>query len=73
MKLARAALSSRRGRILLGLLAAWLAWQAWLVLHAPSKVAGGFLRISYGPQTTEAEVDAFLAEWSRIAGRQRAA
>ena len=42
MKLARAALSSRRGRILLGLLAAWLAWQAWLVLHAPSKVAGGF-------------------------------
>ncbi len=36
-------------------------------------IAGGFLRISFGPQTTEAEVDAFLAEWSRIAGRQRAA
>ena len=37
------------------------------------KVAGGFLRISFGPHTTEAEVDAFLAEWTRIAGRQRAA
>jgi cysteine desulfurase len=38
-----------------------------------AKIAGGFLRISFGPQTTESEVDAFLAEWSRIAGRQRAA
>ena len=36
-------------------------------------IAGGFLRISFGPHTTEAEVDAFLAEWSRIASRQRAA
>jgi cysteine desulfurase len=36
-------------------------------------VAGGFLRISFGPHTAEAEVDAFLAEWSRIASRQRAA
>ena len=37
------------------------------------EIAGGFLRISFGPHTTEADVDAFLAEWSRIAGRQRAA
>jgi len=36
-------------------------------------VAGGFLRISFGPSTTEADIDAFLAEWTRIAGRQRAA
>jgi cysteine desulfurase len=36
-------------------------------------IAGGFLRISFGPHTTEADVDAFLAEWGRIAGRQRAA
>jgi cysteine desulfurase len=36
-------------------------------------VAGGFLRISFGPRTSEADVDAFLAEWTRIAGRQRAA
>ncbi|HET9354358.1 MAG TPA: aminotransferase class V-fold PLP-dependent enzyme [Sphingomicrobium sp.] len=36
-------------------------------------IANGFLRISFGPHTTEAEVDAFLAEWTRIAGRARAA
>ncbi|MFL6766372.1 MAG: cysteine desulfurase family protein [Sphingomicrobium sp.] len=36
-------------------------------------VAGGFLRISFGPDTSEAEVDAFLAEWARIARRARAA
>jgi cysteine desulfurase len=34
------------------------------------EVAGGFLRISFGPHTNAAEVDVFLAEWSRIAGRQ---
>ncbi len=37
------------------------------------EVAGGFLRISFGPHSSEAEVDAFLAEWTRIARRQRAA
>jgi cysteine desulfurase len=37
------------------------------------EIAGGFLRISFGPSTTEAEVDAFLAEWQRIASRQKAA
>jgi len=36
-------------------------------------VASGFLRISFGPRTTEAEVDGFLAEWARIARRQKAA
>jgi cysteine desulfurase len=36
-------------------------------------IAGGFLRISFGPHTTAAEVDAFLGEWARIAGRARAA
>lgn len=36
-------------------------------------IAGGFLRISFGPKTTQSEVDAFLAEWQRIAGRQKAA
>jgi len=36
-------------------------------------VAGGFLRISFGPNTGEGEVDAFVAEWARIASRQRAA
>jgi cysteine desulfurase len=36
-------------------------------------IAGGFLRISFSPSTTETDVDAFLAEWNRIASRQRAA
>lgn len=36
-------------------------------------VASGFLRISFGPRTTEADVDAFLTEWARIASRARAA
>ena len=37
------------------------------------EIAGGFLRISFGPHTSEDDVDAFLAEWQRIAQRQRAA
>lgn len=37
------------------------------------EVAGGFLRISFGPRTSESDVDAFLAEWHRIASRSRAA
>jgi cysteine desulfurase len=37
------------------------------------ELAGGFLRISFGPHSSEAEIDAFLAEWSRIANRARAA
>ena len=36
-------------------------------------IANSFLRISFGPSTTEADVDAFLAEWQRIASRQQAA
>lgn len=38
-----------------------------------SDIAGGFLRISFGPHTTEGDIDAFLAEWARIASRQKAA
>jgi cysteine desulfurase len=36
-------------------------------------IANSFLRISFGPSTSEADVDAFLAEWQRIASRQQAA
>ncbi len=36
-------------------------------------IASSSLRISFGPSTTESDVDAFLAEWQRIASRQRAA
>jgi cysteine desulfurase len=42
-------------------------------MHVPGDIAGGFLRVSFGPHTSEADVDAFLAEWTRIASRQRAA
>jgi cysteine desulfurase len=38
-------------------------------------VAGGFLRISFGPDTSDTDVDRLLAEWRRISERaaQRAA
>lgn len=36
-------------------------------------IASSFLRISFGPATSEADIDAFLAEWRRIAERQRQA
>jgi cysteine desulfurase len=42
-------------------------------MDVASDIASGFLRISFGPDTSEAEVDAFLAEWARIASRARAA
>ena len=38
-------------------------------MAVPEEISGGFLRISFGPDTREAEVDAFLAEWRRIAER----
>lgn len=31
------------------------------------------IRVSFGPRTSEAEIDAFLAEWTKLAGRRRAA
>lgn len=38
-------------------------------MAVPEEISGAFLRISFGPDTREAEVDAFLAEWRRIAER----
>ena len=37
------------------------------------EIAGSMLRVSFGPDTSEADVDAFLAEFSRIAARRQAA
>jgi cysteine desulfurase len=37
------------------------------------EIANSFLRISFGPSTSESDVDAFLAEWQRIASRSQAA
>jgi len=42
-------------------------------MGADPEVANSFLRISFGPWTSGDDVDAFLAEWQRIASRQRAA
>jgi cysteine desulfurase len=44
-------------------------------MGVPQDIANGFLRVSFGPSTSEADVDRFLAEWRRIASRaaQRAA
>lgn len=41
-------------------------------MNVPPDIAGSFLRISFGPHTSEADVDRFLAEWSRIAERSKA-
>lgn len=42
-------------------------------MDVPPEVAGSFLRISFGPNTSEADVDRFLGEWQRIAARPKAA
>ena len=41
MSIARAALASPRLRLALGALVCYLAWQAWLALAAPGKIAAG--------------------------------
>jgi cysteine desulfurase len=38
-------------------------------MHVPEEIAAGFLRLSFGPDTSEAEIDGFLTEWNRIAER----
>ena len=42
-------------------------------MQVATEVAAGFLRISFGPSTSEADVDAFLDQWRQIAARVRAA
>jgi cysteine desulfurase len=42
-------------------------------MDVPPEIAGSFLRISFGPDTSEADVDRFLAEWRRISARAQAA
>jgi cysteine desulfurase len=38
----------------------------------PAEIAGSVIRVSFGPQTSEADVDRFVAEWRRIKGRAKA-
>ncbi len=42
-------------------------------MQVAPEIASSFLRISFGPATSEAEVDAFLDRWRRITERVRAA
>jgi cysteine desulfurase len=38
-------------------------------MGVPDELSDAFLRVSYGPDTSEAQIDVFLAEWRRIAER----
>ena len=40
-------------------------------MNVPPEVAGGFIRVSFGPSTSEADVDRFVAEWRKIASRAK--
>jgi cysteine desulfurase len=42
-------------------------------MRVSADIAAGFLRVSFGPATSDADVDAFLVEWHRIAERSRRA
>ena len=42
-------------------------------MRVDASIASSFLRVSFGPATTEADVERFLAEWRRIAERRSAA
>lgn len=37
-----------------------------------AEIAGSFVRVSFGPSTSESDVDAFLSEWRRIAAHAKA-
>lgn len=41
-------------------------------MDLPEEVSAGFLRLSFGPDSSDADVDAFLAEFARIAQRTSA-
>jgi len=41
-------------------------------MGVPDDIAGGFIRLSFGPQTSEADIERFLGEWRRIAERASA-
>ena len=44
-----------------------------VAMDARRDVTDSAIRVSFGPHTSEADIDAFLAEWSRIAARANAA
>jgi cysteine desulfurase len=40
-------------------------------MGVPADVASGFLRVSFGPHTSKADVDRFLDEWRQIRSRSK--
>jgi cysteine desulfurase len=42
-------------------------------MQVPENIATSFIRVSFGPHTSEADIDRFLDEWRRIASRAQAA
>ena len=42
-------------------------------MNIPAEIAASFIRVSFGPTTSEADVDRFLDEWRRIQGRTKQA
>jgi cysteine desulfurase len=42
-------------------------------MGVPRQVAGSVIRVSFGPSTSEADIERFLAEWRKVAGRAKAA
>jgi cysteine desulfurase len=42
-------------------------------MGVPDEIADGFIRVSFGPRTSEADVERILSEWRAIAGRSKAA
>ena len=42
-------------------------------MNVSAEVASSFIRVSFGPSTTDLDVDRFLGEWLRIAARAKAA
>ena len=41
-------------------------------MGVPPEIAAGFIRVSFGPATTEADIERFLSEWRKIKVRSRA-
>ena len=43
------------------------ASEVMAAMNVPEDIAGSFLRVSFGPHTSEADVERFLGEWRRLA------
>lgn len=42
-------------------------------MRIPDEIASTVIRVSFGPSTSESDIDRFLAEWRKIGGRAKAA